>query len=112
MIMEAKATLRQVRISPFKTRQVLSLIRGKKADQALITLRYTPKKAARIIEKALRSAIANAEHNYGMDVDKLYVVRAFADQGPSMKRWRPVSMGRVHGYRHRTSHITVVVAER
>ncbi|MFP4481936.1 MAG: 50S ribosomal protein L22 [Thermovirgaceae bacterium] len=110
--MEARATVRQVRISPFKIRQVLALVRGKRADQALMTLRYTPKKAAKIIEKVLRSAIANAEHNYGMDVDRLVIVEAFADQGPSMKRWRPVSMGRVHGYRHRTSHITVVVTER
>lgn len=110
--MEARATVRQVRISPFKSRQVLALIRGRRADEALMTLRNTPKKAARIIEKVLRSAVANAEHNYGMDVDRLVVVEAFADQGPSMKRWRPVSMGRVHAYKHRTSHITVVVAER
>ncbi|PIE54728.1 MAG: 50S ribosomal protein L22 [Dethiosulfovibrio peptidovorans] len=110
--MEARASARQVRISPFKVRQVLPLIRGKNVGEALIVLRYTPKKAAKVIEKVLKSAVANAEHNYGLDVDKLVVVEAFADQGPSMKRFRPVSMGRAHPYRHRTSHITVSVAER
>lgn len=64
------------------------------------------------MEKVLKSAVANAEHNYGLDVDKLVVVRASADQGSYMKRFRPVSMGRAHAYRHHTSHITVVVAER
>ena len=110
--MEAKAIARQVRISPTNSRQVLNLIRGKNAGQALETLRFTPKKAARVVEKVLKSAIANAEHNYGMDMDRLVVVKAYADQGPSMKRWQPVSMGRGHPYKHRTSHITVVVAER
>lgn len=110
--MEAKARAKQVRLSPFKARQVLTLIRGKKVGEALVALRYTPKKAAKVIEKVLKSAVANAEHNCGLDVDKLVVVEAFADQGPSMKRFRPVSMGRAHPYRHRTSHITVSVAER
>ncbi|HPD97472.1 MAG TPA: 50S ribosomal protein L22, partial [Synergistales bacterium] len=96
----------------FAADQVLNLIRGKKAGKALDELRFTPKDAARVVEKVLKSAIANAEHNYGMDMDRLVIVRAYADQGPSMKRWQPVSMGRVHGYKHRTSHITVVVAER
>ncbi|MEA3507646.1 MAG: 50S ribosomal protein L22 [Synergistota bacterium] len=109
--MEAKAVARQVRISPTKSRQVLALIRGKEVEKALFDLRFTPKKAARVIEKVLRSAIANAEHNYGLDIDKLVVAKAYADQGSSMKRFRPVSMGRAHGYKHRTSHITVVVAE-
>ena len=62
--------------------------------------------------KVLQSAVANAEHNYGMDTDKLQVVTAFADQGPSMKRFRPASMGRAHPYVHRTSHVTVTVSER
>ena len=74
--MEAKAIARQVRLSPTKSRQVLTLIRGKKAGQALDTLRFTPKKAARVVEKVLKSAIANAEHNYGMDMDRLVVVKA------------------------------------
>ena len=108
----AKAMARQVRISPTKIRQVLTLIRGKMAEEALTVLRFSPQKAARIVYKVLQSAVANAEHNYGMDMDKLYVYTAFADQGPVMKRFRPVSMGRAHPYVHRTSHVTVVVSER
>ncbi len=110
--MEVKALARQVRISPFKVRQVLPLIRGKNVDEALMILRYNPKKSAQIVAKVLQSAVANAEHNFGLDTDKLKVVSATADQGPSMKRWRPVSMGRAHPYRHRTTHVTVKVAER
>ena len=77
----AKAMARQVRISPMKVRQVLALIRGKDAGEALTILRFSPQKAARIVYKVLQSAVANAEHNYGMDTDKLQVVTAFADQG-------------------------------
>lgn len=110
--MEAKAIARQVRISPFKIRQVLPLIRGKNVDEALMILRYNPKKSAQIVAKVLQSAVANAEHNFGLDTDKLKVISATADQGPSMKRWRPVSMGRAHPYRHHTTHVTVKVAER
>ncbi|NLL36383.1 MAG: 50S ribosomal protein L22 [Fretibacterium sp.] len=108
----AKAIARQVRISPTKVRQILTLIRGKDAGEAMTILRFSPQKAARIVYKVLQSAVANAEHNYGMDTDKLHVFTAYADQGPSMKRFRPVSMGRAHPYVHRTSHVTVVVAER
>ena len=108
---QAKAMARQVRISPNKVRQVLTLIRGKKAEEAMTILRFSPKKAARIVFKILQSAIANAEHNYGMDTDKLRVHAAYADKGPSMKRFRPASMGRAHPYVHRTSHVTVKVAE-
>lgn len=110
--MEAKAVAKRVRIAASKVRQVLPLIRGKEVGEALMILRYTPKKGAKVVEKVLKSAVANAEHNYGLDVDKLVVVRASADQGSYMKRFRPVSMGRAHAYRHHTSHITVVVAER
>ena len=108
---QAKAMVRQVRISPTKVRQVLSLIRGKKAEEAMTVLRFSPQKAARVVYKVLQSAIANAEHNYGMDIDKLRVHATYADQGPSMKRFRPASMGRAHPYVHRTSHVTVAVAE-
>ena len=101
----------QVRISAAKVRQVLELIRGKNASEALTILKYTPNKGARYVEKTLRSAVSNAEHNFGLDMDKLVVVRATADQGTYMKRFRPVSMGRAHAFRHHTSHITVVVAE-
>ncbi|MBQ3626599.1 MAG: 50S ribosomal protein L22 [Synergistaceae bacterium] len=108
----ARAMVRQARISPFKVRQVLALIRGKGAEEALTILKFSPQKAARIVYKVLQSAVANAEHNFGMDMDKLYVQTAFADQGPMMKRFRPVSMGRAHPYVHRTSHVTVCVSER
>lgn len=109
---QAKAMARQVRISPTKVRQVLALIRGKGADEAMTILRFSPQKAARVVYKILQSAVANAEHNYGMDTDKLHVLTACADQGPSMKRFRAASMGRAHPYVHRTSHVTVTVAER
>ena len=110
--MEAKALARQVRVSPIKVRRVLELIRGKQVGDALMALGYCPQKPARLVGKVLQSAVANAEHNFGMDTDKLKVVAAMADNGPVMKRFRPVSMGRAHPFRHRTSHITVVVAER
>ena len=109
---QAKAMVRRIRISPAKVRQILALIRGKKAEEAMTILRFSPQKAARIVFKVLQSAIANAEHNYGMDMDKLHVLAAYADQGPSMKRFRPASMGRAHPYVHHTSHVTVTVAER
>lgn len=110
--MEAKAVARQVRVSPIKVRRVLELIRGKKVGDAIVTLRYSTQKSACIVSKVLQSAVANAEHNYGMDTDKLRIVTATADEGPRMKRFRPVSMGRAHAYIHRTSHVTVTVAER
>jgi large subunit ribosomal protein L22 len=108
---QAKAMVRQIRISPTKVRQVLALIRGKKAGEAMTILRFSPQKAARVVFKVLQSAIANAEHNYGMDTDRLYVLTACADRGTVMKRFRPASMGRAHPYVHHTSHVTVTVAE-
>ncbi|MDR3255187.1 MAG: 50S ribosomal protein L22 [Synergistaceae bacterium] len=110
--MEALATARQLRISIDKARQVLELIRGKKVSDALVILKFTPNKGARYVEKLLKSALANADHNLGLDIDKLYVVKAFADQGAYMRRFRPVSHGRAHAFRHHTSHITVTVAEK
>jgi large subunit ribosomal protein L22 len=112
VVPEAKAMARQIRVSPTKVRQVLALIRGKRAEEAMTILRFSPQKAARVVFKVLQSAIANAEHNFGMDTDKLRVLTAYADQGPVMKRFRPASMGRAHPYVHRTSHVTVTVAER
>lgn len=110
--MEVKATAQQVRISANKVRQVLALIRGKKASDALLVLKCTPNRGARCVEKVLKSAIANADHNFGLDMDKLMVKKATADQGSYMKRFRPVSMGRAHAYRHHTCHITVAVVEK
>ena len=108
----ATAMTKNARISPYKVRQVLELIRGKSAADAVTILKFSDKKAAGIILKVLNSAMANAEHNYGMDLDKLYVHEAFANQGPMMKRFRPVSMGRAHPYVHKTSHVTITLCER
>ena len=111
-IKTAAAMTKNARISPYKVRQVLELIRGKSADRAVTILKFSDKKAAGIILKVLNSAMANAEHNYGMDLDKLYVHEAYASQGPMMKRFRPVSMGRAHPYVHKTSHVTIKLGER
>lgn len=113
---EAHALSRYVRISPQKTRLVVDLIRGHRAEDALQILRYTPKRAARHVEKILRSAIANAERkaeDAGMplDVDELYVAKCFVNEGPRWKRLRPAPMGRAFRYQRRTSHILVGVAE-
>jgi len=109
---EARAIARYVRISPRKARLVLNLIRGKHVDEALAILKFTPKKASKIVEKVLKSAIANAENNHNMNRDNLYVAKAVADEGPTMKRVLPRAMGRADIMRRRTSHITIVVKEK
>ncbi|MBQ7577862.1 MAG: 50S ribosomal protein L22 [Synergistaceae bacterium] len=108
----AEAMTKNARISPYKVRQVLELIRGKSAEEAVVILKFSDKRAAGIILKVLNSAMANAEHNYGMDLDKLFVCEAYANQGPMMKRFRPVSMGRAHPYVHKTSHVVIKLGER
>ena len=110
--MEAKAVAKYIRISPRKAAQVADLVRGKSVGEAYAILKFTPNKGAAIIEQVLKSAVANAEHNYNMDVDKLYVSTIFVDQGPSLKRFKPRAMGRVDGIMKRTSHITVMVSEK
>jgi large subunit ribosomal protein L22 len=110
--MEAKAIARHVRISPRKVRQVVDLIRGKNCDEALAILRVVPNAGAEPVEKVLRSAIANAENNYGMDPGSLYVFRAMVDGGPTLKRIIPRMRGMANRIRKRTSHITVVVKEK
>ena len=92
--MEAKAHARSVRISARKVKLVIDLIRGKQVGEAIAILRHTPKSASPVVEKLLNSAIANAEHNYSMDVNNLYVSEVFVNQGPTMKRFRPRAMGR------------------
>lgn len=109
---EAKAHVRFVRIAPRKAQLVADLIRGKQVGEAIAILRHTPKSASPIIEKLLNSAIANAEHNYQLDVNKLVVSQVFANQGPTMKRFRPRAMGRASRINKRTSHITLVVSEK
>ena len=110
--MEARAVARFVRVSPRKARQVIDLVRGKPVGEALTLLRFTPKKAARIVEKVVRSAVANATNNHDMDEDRLYIARAYVDEGPRLKRWRPRARGRAYPIRKPTSHVTVIVTER
>ena len=112
VIPEANATLKYARISSRKVKIVIDLIRGKSVDEALAIVKFTPKAASPIIEKLLKSAIANAENNHGMAHDKLYVAEIYANQGPTLKRIRPAAKGSAVRIRKRTSHITIVLRER
>ena len=112
MIPEAIATLKNARISARKVKIVADLIRGKDAKEALAIVKFTPKASSEIIEKLLKSAIANAENNHGMKSDNLYVAEIFANQGPTMKRIRPAAKGSAVRIRKRTSHITIKLRER
>ncbi len=111
-IPEAKATLKYARISSRKVKIVIDLIRGKSVDEALAIVKFTPKASSEIIEKLLKSAIANAENNHGMAHEKLYVAEVYANQGPTLKRIRPAAKGSAVRIRKRTSHITIVLRER
>ncbi len=106
---EAKAILRFVRIAPRKARAVVDLIRGQQVPHALTLLKYTPRSAAKVVEKVLRSAVANAEQKEMGDSDEMTVSRAYVDGGPTYKRFRARSMGRANPIHKRTSHITIVV---
>lgn len=110
--MEARATLSNVRISPRKVQIVLDLIRNKPTDVALATLRLTPKAASPILEKLVKSAIANADNNHSMNKDNLYVAECYVTPGPIMKRIMPRAQGRAYRILKRTSHITVVLKEK
>ncbi len=109
--MEAKAIQRYVRITPRKCNQVLDLIRGNSVEQAQVTLQFTPKWGARIIEKVLKSAAANAIQK-GERLENLYVKEAVVGAGPTLKRWLPRAQGRATPLLKRTSHVTVTVATR
>ena len=111
-ITSAKAMARTVRVSPRKTRLVLDLIRGKNVADAIAILKFTSNKAARIVEKTLNSAIANAENNFGLEKANLVVSEAFANEGPTMKRFRPRAKGSASPINKRTTHVTVVVSEK
>lgn len=108
----ARAQAKYVRISPRKVQIICDLIRGQKADYALAILENTPKIGCEHVIKVLNSAVANAENNFEMDPEKLYVEQAYVDAGPILKRGRAVSHGRMYRINKRTSHITVVVAEK
>lgn len=108
--MEAKASATFVRIAPRKVQIVLDLIRGEDAEKAMAILKHTPKAASEVLEKVLKSAMANAEVK-NMDTSKLYVAECFVNQGPTLKRIRPRAQGRAYIIRKRTSHITIVLKE-
>jgi large subunit ribosomal protein L22 len=110
---EARAVARFVRVPARKARLVADLIRGRDVNSALIQVQVAKRQAARVVEKVLRSAMANATQNHGVrDVDRLVVSQAYVDEGPTWKRIQPRAMGRAFRIQKRTSHITVVVRER
>lgn len=110
-VLEATATLRFARISARKVKIVADLIRGKKVDEALAIVKFTPKASSEVLEKLLNSAIANAENNHGMNRGNLVVSEIYANQGPTMKRIRPSAKGSASRIRKRTSHITIKLRE-
>lgn len=109
--METKAFAKNIRISPQKARLVADVVRGMEADKAITTLRFIPKKAAKILRKVVESAVANASQTESIDVDTLYIKKIMVDGGPMLKRFRPRAQGRATRILKRTSHITVVVDE-
>ena len=108
-ITSARATARFVRVTPMKARRVLDTVRGKSVAEALALLEYAPQSASEPVFKLVASAAANAENNFGLDPRTLVISEAWADEGPTMKRFRPRAQGRAFHVRKRTSHITVVV---
>ncbi len=110
--MEAKAIAKHVRISPRKVKIVADLIKNKDVEEAMAILKFTPKQGASELYKVVKSALANAENNFDMDREDLYISQVYANQGPTLKRWRPRAQGRAFPIRKRTSHIGVVLKER
>jgi len=110
--METKAAARFIRISPRKIRLVMDQVRGKKVEKAINQLTFAPQKGARILKKLLNSAVANAEQDTNVDVDTLYIKQIYANEGPTLKRWRPRAQGRATKIRKRTSHLTVILDEK
>jgi large subunit ribosomal protein L22 len=111
--MESKAILRHAKITPRKARRVVDLVKGKKAGDALISLRFMPYRGARFIEKILKSAMANAEQkNANVDAEAMVISGAYVDQGPTMKRMEPRAMGRANVIKKRSCHITVILTEK
>jgi large subunit ribosomal protein L22 len=109
--MEARAVAKYIRISPQKVRLIMDQIRGKNVEEALNMLSFAPQKGAFVLKKVIDSAVANAEQNLNMDVDKLYIKQVFADEGPTLKRFRARAMGRATRIRKRSSHLTVILDE-
>lgn len=109
---KAKAILRYVRVAPRKARLVVDLIRGKKVGEALSALKFIPRGASKVVQKVLKSAIANAQQKEIGDVDDLWIRRAYVDGGPVLKRFQPAPQGRAHPIKKRTSHITLELSVR
>ena len=109
--MEVRAVSKYVRISPRKVHKVIGAVKGKSVESGIQTLKFMPQKAASILEKIVRSAVANADNNADMDIDLLVIRNIIADQGPSLKRWKARARGRGTRILKRTSHITVILAE-
>ena len=109
--MKVRAEAKHIRQSPYKVRRVLDLVRGLPVEEARHVLAFTDRRAADPVTKVLNSAVANAEHNFALDSDELVIADAFADEGPTLKRWRPRARGRATRIRKRTCHITIVVTE-
>ena len=110
--MEAKAIAKYVRMSPSKLKPIADLVRGKSLDEALTILKFTPGKGSEIFEKVVLSAAANAENNHEMNRDELYVAEIYANQGPTMKRWRAGARGSASKILNRSSHVGVTLKER
>ena len=109
--MKVRSQAKHIRQSPYKVRRVLDLVRGLPVEEARHVLAFTERRAADPVTKVLNSAVANAEHNFAIDAGELVVAEAFADEGPTLKRWRPRARGRATRIRKRTCHITIVVSE-
>ncbi|MDF1535305.1 MAG: 50S ribosomal protein L22 [bacterium] len=110
--MESTAKARYVRIAPRKLRLVMDMVRGKPVEDALRTLGLVRKSASPVLAKVIKSALANAGNNHGMNTDSLFIKEAYVDEGPTLKRFMPRAMGRATAIRKRTSHITVVLSEK
>ena len=111
-ITSATATAKTVRITARKARLVMDLIRGKQVAEAIAILEFTPRAGSPVIEKVLKSAVANAEHNFDLDAQNLYVSEGYVNEGPTLKRFRPRAKGSASPINKRTSHVTVTVSEK
>jgi large subunit ribosomal protein L22 len=110
--MEAKAIAKYIRISPRKVRLLMRELKGKKAEDALNLLTFAPQKGAPILRKLIKSAVSNASNKANIDVDNLFIKKIYANEGPTLKRFRPRAMGRATRIRSRTSHLTVILDEK
>jgi len=110
--MESSAVAKYIRISPRKVRLIMDEIRGRKVEEAINMLTFTPQKGGKILKKLVNSALANAQQNSGVDVDKLFISRIFADEGPTLKRFSPRAQGRATRILKRTCHLTVFLNDK